>query len=482
MKVIASLLACLALVGCSTKANTAVRLFSSGNTNLELVIEGRRINVAGGTVKVDGKTREIKPTSFDIPDSPGQNYKDESFQLVKPTEDNSLSWQRTPLGVKVCGLAVPNLLVTDSLQIIPMQRPNHQVPLARKEITLDKKWGIIFAAHDTAKASENVLLNYTVRQQRICTIAADRFGKLHLITGKLSRGSPSPPSVQADKLALINVLAPPFDAELEPEDVMLIKPKLTETVYPWTYADVEDSYHSIALKEKKKEKNCLRKTIQKLSEGSPVSICFIGDSVTYGCCASSPSGHFTNLLVEKLKRKYPSSSISWDVFAKGGSNSTTQFKNYLEEYASSNTLKVKVSASGVRNPPSIAVKPDLVIVEFVNDLSLPEEQVARNYSQFVEAMQVQGIETIICLPHLVNPTFYGLKSSDWLTIAQKPYYRVIAELAVQKKFALANVASRTLMAQREGLKPELLLADGANHPNDRGHQIYAEEIMSCLEI
>src|SRR3990167_1861636 len=188
MKAIALLLACLALVGCSTKTNTAVRLFSVGNTNLELAIEGRRINVASGTVKVDGKTREIKPTSFEIPDSPGQNFKDEIFQLVKPTQDNSLSWQRTPLGVKVCGLAVPNLLVTDSLQIIPMQRRNPQVPLARKEITLDEKWGIILAASDTAKASENVLLNYTVRQQRICTIAADRFGKLYLIKGALSKG------------------------------------------------------------------------------------------------------------------------------------------------------------------------------------------------------------------------------------------------------------------------------------------------------
>ncbi len=479
MKAIILLLICLALVGCSADNPRSIRLCRSGIINLELRLKGRQIRIDSGSVKVDGKTRQIKATTIVIPDSPGQNYKNEAFQLVRPTQDNSLSWQRTPMGVKVCGLAVPNLLVKDSLQITPIQGQEPQLSLARPKHTLDEKWGIILAAHDSEKVTEEVLLNYTVRQQRICTIAADRAGNLHLIEGKLSKGSPSPPQVPDGKIALLNVLAPPFDADLKNEDLMLIKSKATDAVYPWTFADVEHSYESMA--QKKENRVSLQKTIQKLREGSPISICFIGDSVTFGCCASSKSEHFTSLLVQKLRQKYSSSSISFNVFAKGGSNSTTQFKNYLERFSISNISKLKVSESGVRNSPAVQAKPDLIIVEFVNDLSLPEEQIAENYSLFAAAMRAQGTEIIICLPHLVNPTFYGLKSSEWLAIAQKPYYSVITKLASQKKFAIANVANRTLMAQEEGLKPELLLADGANHPNDRGHEIYAEEIMNCLE-
>jgi hypothetical protein len=117
------------------------------------------------------------------------------------------------------------------------------------------------------------------------------------------------------------------------------------------------------------------------------------------------------------------------------------------------------------------------VLEFVNDLSLPAEELLKNYSQTFAPTQASGSEVIVCLPHLPWPHFYG---QSWQTIADKQFYHVIPELARKNNCAVANIAYHWLHIDEEGLQPIDLMADQANHPNDYGHRIYAQELIKTI--
>lgn len=198
------------------------------------------------------------------------------------------------------------------------------------------------------------------------------------------------------------------------------------------------------------------KTAAKLVSGKPVTIAFVGDSVTRGAATSVPSKAFPIIFTDRLQRKHPGSAINIIMLAEGGTHSDTQFARFQKRFTTD--------------------YPDLVIVEFINDVPLDESIVRDRYSHFLQMLQSHGTECIICLPHLCNPLLYGYKADDWQAVTDKKYYAVVSELCQQMNVGLANVFERSKNISREGLTPSLLLADRQMHPNDKGHQIYAEEL------
>ena len=121
--------------------------------------------------------------------------------------------------------------------------------------------------------------------------------------------------------------------------------------------------------------------------------------------------------------------------------------------------------------------PDLMITEFVNDLSLSEAEIEKTYTELFQCAASNGTEVIVCLPHLPSPLFYG---EPWQVVASKPYFQILPPLAQAHNCAIADVSYRWLHSKDEGMQPIWMLADQANHPNDYGHKVYAQELMRTL--
>ncbi|MBS1998852.1 MAG: hypothetical protein JSS86_21150, partial [Cyanobacteria bacterium SZAS LIN-2] len=355
---------------------------------------------------------------------------------------NACVWQRTPQGTKVCGLTIPDVLIPDSLRV--KSRPGDTDGTTITDYVLDPKWGIVLAKSTASSEMQNVFIDYEVKQWRIHTIVATHNGNIQVLAGHAYTGSPSPPAIPENTIPILNVLASPLNESLTMSSILPI-------IDAHPAATSNPSYLKPS------------KTISRLKQHLPLKICFLGDSVTCGCCATTKEASFPMLLVRKLRHQFPGSEISYSLFCKGGSTSTSQFASYLKHIQDE------------------AAAPDLVVIEFVNDLQLPANVIQQNYQNFVSAMQGRGAEVIVCIPHLVHPTYYGFQANDWRSIANLKYFGLIHELSRKCKFSIADMAFRSQNSAIEGLSPELILADRINHPNNKGHEMYAEEVMKCLQ-
>jgi hypothetical protein len=125
------------------------------------------------------------------------------------------------------------------------------------------------------------------------------------------------------------------------------------------------------------------------------------------------------------------------------------------------------------------LKPDLIVVEFVNDFALPAHVLQHDYEVILDKAKEKNVRVILCAPHLPSPRVS--RSATWESVAERPYVSILRELCKKNDFvALADVARRFQHLEKEGLRPELLYINGLNHPNDTGHAIYAEELVRCF--
>lgn len=415
---------------------------------LSLKVSGRTVVVNPGTCLLGGKTVKVPAAvTIKIPPVPPQEVVDEQAKLFSATDAHPF-FVRIPAGFMAGGVRggpVGGLLVRDSLRV---QSAADKTIVFRPgaDYRVDPNWSSIErVASGAAKEGQDVILSYKLFRTRIDTIAVDTAGQVKLLSGQPTPFAPCPASVPSGMLPLANILAPPFERAIETKSVMPI--------------ELLSMSKDVGAQLLESNKQALEKTIRKLSSGQPVKITFCGDSVACGCFASKTERSFPYVFLDKLKKRYPRSQIGFANVCIGGANSSKVFP------------KVEAEA--------LPQHPDLLIIEFVNDLSLPIEEARKNYSKLFADAKAGGAEVIVCLPHLPSPNFYGVKS--WREIASKGYYSLLRELASRNHVAVADVAWRWENSLREGMNPLLLLADRANHPNDRGHEIYAEELMRCLQ-
>lgn len=426
-------LATLILLCCCCLCDCSSNLLRNEHSP-RLSINSRRLDISAGIiVKRDGTTIRVEPTSITIPDSPVKIVTDEMFDLIPPSHQ-SVNWGCAPAGTKVCGLLQPNSLVKDSLRV-KSQSGVRGTPLPPAAYTVGSEWPLINSTSNIPH--QKVFLDYDVPQRRICTVAINDAGSSKLFIGPLSLGAPSPPDIPRLYTPIVNIEASTFDSQLHDSNLMPIY--------------TSDSNHP------KVDSNTVAKTRSKLLMGKTVTIAFVGDSVTGGAAASNSAKAFPAMFTDQLRKQYPNAAIESVMVAQGGTHSDSQFARFQKRFTTD--------------------YPDLVIVEFINDVALDGKTVSDRYSRFIRMLQSHGTESIICLPHLCSPSLYGFKPDDWQSVANKEYYVVVTELCQEMKVGLANVFERSKNIKSEGLTPALLLADRQMHPNDRGHQLYAEELF-----
>ena len=193
-------------------------------------------------------------------------------------------------------------------------------------------------------------------------------------------------------------------------------------------------------------------TRKKLLAGEEVRIVAFGDSITAGGDASEPGLIFWQRWAEALRRKYPRATIDAINGATGG-DTTAQGLQRLEE---------KV----------LREKPDLVLIGFgMNDhnrpgFGVPLDAFAGNLRQMIDRIRATtGAEVVLFSAFPPNPKWYY--GSHNMAV----YADATEQVAREKQCAFADVYRLWItLAPRK--KPEDLLSNNINHPNDFGHWIY----------
>jgi hypothetical protein len=295
-----------------------------------------------------------------------------------------------------------------------------------------------------------VWADYDCGLHRIDSIVVDRTGRVSIVEGKPHNATPAPPAVVAGQTRIANLWIP---ARLE---------RLTdENLYPIT----EPAYQAPRAAKPVAE-TLLPRTWAKLQSGEPLSILAWGDSVTAGGQASDAAHQFQARFVAMLRERFPKAKITLTTVGWGGRNSDS----FLNEPPSSEYNFERAV---------LARKPDLIVMEFVNDAWMTPEMVETKYGYLQKRFGEIGAEWIIVGPHFVWPEWMGSKTVK-IEKDPRPYVAGIRAFAKRHNVALADTGLRYAHLVKEGIPYITLMCNSLNHPNDVGHEMFALSLMELF--
>lgn len=203
----------------------------------------------------------------------------------------------------------------------------------------------------------------------------------------------------------------------------------------------------------------LRNAQAKLAAGGPFTLVAYGDSITQGGDASSPELIFWQRWAADLREKYPAARINAINAATGGDNTTRGLQR----------LQARV----------LEARPDLVLVAFgMNDHNrrgVPVPDFERQLGDIVARIRSGTTADVVVLSTFPpNPR--------WIHSSQRmgEYAAATARVAAAHGCAYADIFGNW-QALAAGKRPEDLLANNINHPNDFGHWIYYA-VLSALGL
>lgn len=194
----------------------------------------------------------------------------------------------------------------------------------------------------------------------------------------------------------------------------------------------------------------LRATRAKLESGGPLTVVAFGDSITNGGEASVPELIFWQRWVADLRTRYPRAQLNAVNGATGGDTTTRGLQRLAEKV--------------------VSARPDLVLIGFgMNDHNrrgVPLPDYERQLRELVTRIRAgTTAEVILFSTFPPNP--------QWLHGTQRmaEYAAATAKVAGEMKCAYADVFNNW-QAMTARKRPEDLLANNINHPNDFGHWVY----------
>ena len=194
----------------------------------------------------------------------------------------------------------------------------------------------------------------------------------------------------------------------------------------------------------------LPKSVSKLKAGGEFRIVAFGDSITAGGDATRPEWIFWNRWAAALQARHPGARITAINGATGGDSTVQGLQR----------LRTKV----------LDQDPDLVLIGFgMNDHNrggVPIPQFEANLREIVSRIRTAtGAEVLLLSAFPPNPRWkYGSHQME-------KYAEATSRAAAQSQAAFADVFGNwQRLASRK--KPEDLLGNNINHPNDFGHGIY----------
>ena len=205
----------------------------------------------------------------------------------------------------------------------------------------------------------------------------------------------------------------------------------------------------------------LPRTLARLSSSQPLTICITGDSISEGYNASGFTGA-------------PPFQAPYAALVTGAVEHATGSRVALHNLATAGWT----SDDGLADADRLAgLQPDLTIVAFgMNDAGYAEAPTfASNISAIMAEVRAgsPNCEFVLVSPMLPNPRW------PYPVMARFPAYRDALAGLCGEGIALADVTGVwTDLLRRKSVHD--LTGNGINHPNDFGHRVYAQVILSIL--
>jgi lysophospholipase L1-like esterase len=319
---------------------------------------------------------------------------------------------------------------------------------------VDADWGTLgWATQEVAQAERKAFASYSYGKARIDSIVMGAQGRITIREGTPHVTVPVPPALTAGETLLANVWLPVRLAKLTPDCL---------------YPILESRYPESPLGADLLAAALIPKTYAKLTNGEPVTILAWGDSVTDGSFLPDPAtGRWQEQFVARLRAKFPKAPITLITEAWGGRN-TDSYR--AEPPGSVHNYQEKV----------LAVKPDLVVSEFVNDGWLSDELTQTKYGVILEEFKGIGAEWIILTPHYILPEWMGGQRQRDIDEDPRAYVKGLRAFAATNHIALADASLRWGRLWRQGIPYMTLMLNAINHPDAAGMGIFADSLMDLF--
>jgi len=351
-----------------------------------------------------------------------------------------------PRGPNV-GTPAPGAIDPDSIVV----RHQGRVLKLGADFLADRTYGTLgLAPGSSVTALDEVAVDYRFSLRRLDSIVSTFDGRRTIREGTSHLTTPTLPVLKNGDKRLANVLVDYFSSGQDVE------------VFPID----ETSGDAVTFTTPGR----IPRTLAKLRERKPVQIVCWGDSVTAGGDASSPETQYPAVFRKRLRARFPEADVTVQTVAVGGSNSRQWL--YPDRFPGARpdqTVWKRV----------VAAKPDLVTIEFVNDAGMTPQQVNMVYADILNRLRKIGADVILITPHFTMPAMMHMKSLR--EPDRRPYVLALRAFADRHQLAVADASSRWAHLWKEGLPYVTLLRNGINHPDDRGHAIFADELMRCFE-
>lgn len=398
-------------------------------------------------VATDGKT-----ATFDVTPPETVEVVDERYNALERFNPSGAPWHRATqlLGVKALECTVAGGLLPDSVTV---RLAAGGEPLVEgTDYQVDWPNGTVGRLDGGKIGPETpVFISYKHVPMRIDSLVAGPDGAIALVAGRPHPSMPEPPALADGQKRLANIYLPGPAEKLTDANLFPI----LEAEYPEQAATDEP----IAAK-------LLPKTWAKLQNGEPLKILAWGDSVT--ACGFIPSEQrWQAQFVERLQKRFPNAKIELVTEAWGGRNSDSYFN---EPAGAEHNYAEKV----------LAVRPDLIVSEFVNDAGFDAAKVEKNYGRMRDDFAQIGAEWIILTPHYVRPDWMGFTEQKNIDDDPRAYVKAIRAFAAANQIALADGSARYGRLWRQGIPYITLMTNNINHPNGFGMSLFADALMTLF--
>ncbi|MHB1457389.1 MAG: SGNH/GDSL hydrolase family protein [Armatimonadota bacterium] len=328
--------------------------------------------------------------------------------------------------------------------IVPLSVVLHSEPdgglvyIKDVDYKLDDTWGGLWWIEGSKIPSgAKVYVDYQVYQQRIDQVQLVN-GKVSIHKGQSSAICPEIPVPAKGAVPLANIhvrfrLDSVTSADIFPLPVKNLK---------WQdFIKVSGKEH-------------LTNTISMLKTGKKVNIVCWGDSVTSGGSASPYDKCYVELFRKKIKEVYPKADITLTNAGIGGSNTESRKAGFEVEV--------------------LALNPDLITVEFVNDVGLGADWIKKNWVEFIAKARAKNpkVEFICLTPHFMK--------QSWMT-GFDTSVQAMRDATVANKVALGDTTNIWAHLKDLGIPYQTLEANEINHPNNLGHEFFVETLMKLMK-
>lgn len=414
-----------------------------------------QLRVLPGVVSA-GRARIKIPAPVTLLVSPAESVevKDERYDELADYNPTAGGWMK---GTRLHGLitvetTAAGLLDPNSVVLKP--GPGDAVPFRPgADYALEGQWATVGRLPNGAiEPHKPIWADYRYGLNRIDTITVDRKGHVFLVRGTPHNATPHPPDTRIGEVAIANIWVPGRLAALSADNI---------------YPILEPSYPEPKRRGNPPAADLLPKTWAKLHSGKAVNVLAWGDSVTAGGQASDVAHQYQSRFVTLLQQKFPASPIHLTTLGWGG-RATESF------------LKEPPGAPYNFQEKVLDPHPDLIVMEFVNDAYLTPAQVEERYSMLLHRFQEIGAEWVILTPHYVRPDWMGA-ANDRVESDPRPYVAGVRAFAAKHHVALADASLRWGHLVKEGIPYTTLLCNSINHPDDRGHEMFARSLMELFQ-